>query len=99
MGSWRDDFRIAKLESLIVNICQQLFADPKKPKPLPVSPIDYMIDWSGDGKEKRVIPKAQSTEEMKNVLMKFAKSQNANVKRKGLIDAKRGPVKKPIKKP
>ena len=47
IGAWRDDFRGAKLESLILNIVNQLFAEKGK-KPHVTTALDFMPDWSGD---------------------------------------------------
>ena len=43
IGDWRDDFRGAKLESLLVNIVNQLFAK-KGHTPVITSPLDFMMD-------------------------------------------------------
>ena len=90
IGKWREDFRFAKLESLLINIVNQLYHDPKKGKPAMTSPLDFMPDWSGEFKYQE--PKKQSVEEMKEVLMSIASSQNKKVKR-----VERPPVKKQIK--
>jgi len=86
IGTWRDDFRIAKLESLIVNIVQQLYAK-KGHTPTITTPLDYMPDWSGERKEAE--PKKQSVEEMKSILLGIAKSQNKRTERNS-----KPPVKK-----
>jgi len=72
IGKWRDDFRGAKLESLVVNIVQQLYAK-KGVKPIITTALDFMPDWLG---EKREEPKQQSVEEMKQVLLSLAAYQN-----------------------
>lgn len=77
IGSWRDDFRLAKIESLITNIVQQLYAK-KGTKPKLTTPLDYMPDWTGDREVAE--PKKQSVEEMKEILMSFASSQNKRAK-------------------
>jgi hypothetical protein len=89
IGTWREDFRLAKIESLITNIVQQLYAK-KGSKPAITSPIDFMVDWTGD---KVAEPKKQSTQEMKDILLGIASSQNKKVK--GLD---RPPVKKTNRK-
>ena len=72
IGSWREDFRLAKIESLITNIVQQLYAK-KGTKPKLTSPLDFMVDWIGDGRGNE--PKQQSVEEMKAVMMGLVKNQ------------------------
>jgi hypothetical protein len=76
IGEWRNDFRIAKLESLITNIVQQLYAK-KGVTPKLTTPLDFMVDWSGEAKVQE--PKKQSVEEMKQLLLGIAKSQNKKV--------------------
>lgn len=90
IDSLKDDIRIAGLESLITNIVQQLYADPKKGKPTSTTPLDFIIDWVGEEKE----PKKQSVEEMKAILMGLAKDQNKRV-----AGQNKPPVKKLNKKP
>jgi len=86
IGAWRDDFRIAKIESLITNIVQQLYAK-KGYTPTVTTPLDFMVDWTGDRKEEE--PKKQSVEEMKSILMGIAKTQNKRIERNS-----KPPVKK-----
>lgn len=85
IGSWREDFRFAKLESLITNIVQQLYAEKGK-KPTLTTPLDFMVDWAGDKVQES---KQQSVEDMKAVLMGLAKDQNKKVERQS-----KPPVKK-----
>ena len=85
IGEWRNDFRIAKLESLITNIVQQLYAT-KGSKPTITTPMDFMVDWSGD-KVQEV--KKQSVEEMKAVMMGIASSQNKKPKMRNTPPVKR----------
>jgi hypothetical protein len=56
IGTWRDDFRGAKLESLILNIVNQLYAK-KGSKPIVTTALEFMPDWTGD----RVDEKEKST--------------------------------------
>jgi hypothetical protein len=88
IGEWRNDFRGAKLESLIINIVQQLYAK-KGHSPIVTTPIDFMPDWLG---EKEIGPKKQSVEEMKEILLSFARRQNKEVERQGSM-ATRPPSK------
>jgi hypothetical protein len=77
IGSWREDFRGAKLESLITNIVQQLYAK-KGSTPKVTTPLDFMVDWSGEKQEAE--PKKQSMEDMKSILLGIAKAQNKKVR-------------------
>ena len=86
IGTWRDDFRFAKLESLIINIVQQLYAK-KGSTPKITTPLDCMTDWSGEGKFQE--PKKQSVEDMKSILLGIANVQNKKI---------RGANKPPVKK-
>ena len=85
IGTWRDDFRLAKIESLITNIVQQLYAK-KGTKPVLTTPLDFMVDWTGD---KGHEPKQQSVEEMKAVMMGFMNDQKKQAERRS-----KPPVKK-----
>ncbi len=88
IGTWRDDFRIAVFEALVLNIAQKVHSDPKKGVPKDVSPMDFMPDWLGERKQK-----GQSVEEMKQILMSFAESQNKKVNKR-VRQTTRKPVKK-----
>ena len=77
IGTWRDDFRLAKIESLITNIVQQLYAK-KGHTPKLTNPLDFMIDWAG---ERKPVVKQQSVEAMKQALRSIANSQNKKVER------------------
>ena len=78
IGKWRDDYQFAQLESLLVNIITHLFHDPKKGKPVDTTPLDFMVDWTGEGKYSE--PKKQSVEQMKQVMMDIATNQNKRVR-------------------
>lgn len=68
IGTWRDDFRIAHLESVIMNIVNSIYSEKGK-KPELAQPIDFLPDWSGERKElKEAKVYKQSTEEMKRIL-------------------------------
>ena len=75
VGSWRDDFRLAYLNSLITNLTIGVHG---KKGAKHTSPMDFMLEW-GEGKKE---PKTQSVEEMKEILMAFAKRQNKSVAKK-----------------
>lgn len=86
VGKWRDEFQIASLSSLIVNIVNQLYHKEGE-TPKIVSAIDFMPDWSGEKKQS----KKQSVEEMKQVLLGIARTQNRMIERKRKV----GIVQKP----
>lgn len=87
IGTWREDFRLAKIESLITNIVQQLYAK-KGSKPKLTTPLDFMVDWTGEGVVQE--PKKQSVEEMKATLMSFANAQNKKVGMRNKPPVKKG---------
>lgn len=75
VGTWRDDFRMAYLASLIQNIVLSLY--PKKGvKPQLTTPTDFMPIWDEELRKIKSTPKKQSVEEMKSLLLALAKSQN-----------------------
>lgn len=71
IGTWRDDLRIASLESLITNIARSVYHDPKKGKLEHVSPEDFMMKW-GETEAQKPEPKVQSPEEMAQALRSIA---------------------------
>lgn len=83
IGTWRDDFRLAYLSSLITNLT--LSVHGKKGVKM-TNPMDFMLDWDGTMKQE---PKKQSVEEMKEILMQFAKTQNKRVERRNTPPIKR----------
>lgn len=80
IGTWRDDYRIAALSALIMNIVNVLFHEKGKAKPKLVNPLDYMPKWIGESDKKEV--KEQSVEEMKVIFRNIEKYQNKEVKQK-----------------
>ena len=100
IGSWREDYRIAVLDALIVNIVSKLYAK-KGSTPKEVLPTDFMPNWTG---EKR-IERKQSVSDMKQVLMSIAaaakkKEQQDSIdkeraKRPPMAFKPRPPVRKP----
>lgn len=75
VGTWRDDFRMAYLASLIQNIVLCLY--PKKgEKPKLTTPSDFMPVWDEELRKIKSTPKKQSPEEMKHLLLALARSQN-----------------------
>jgi len=75
IGTWREDFRLAYLSSLVTNLTISVHG---KKGAKHTTPMDFMLDWTGTTKE----PKKQSVEEMKEILMAFAKRQNKSVAKK-----------------
>lgn len=73
IGTWRDDFRMAQLATVFVNM--MIWAHGKKGAPQ-AKLIDYMPDWRG-GREK--VQEVQSVEEMKKFLLGFAKRHNKRI--------------------
>jgi hypothetical protein len=86
VGTWRDDFRMAKVESLIVNISNAIH-HKKNVTPAITSPIDFMVDWTGEEKPEA---KKQSVEEMKEIFVSMAKEHNERVGRMSMLN-KRSP--------
>ena len=87
VGKWRDEFQIASLSSLIVNIVNQLYHKEGE-TPKVVSAIDFLPDWSG---ERKIEPKKQSVEEMKRVLLGIARGQNKMIERKRKVGISQKP--------
>jgi len=79
IGSWRDDFRIAKLESLLTNIVQQLYAK-KGSAPTITTPLDFMPDWSGERAD--IKPEKSLADEIKQVFSGIASNKEKKVERK-----------------
>ena len=76
VGEWRNEFSMARLTAMVVNIANALY--PKKGhKPVVTSPIDFMPDWGGDQVEKEI--EKQSVEDMKQILLGIARVQNRKV--------------------
>ena len=96
IGSWRDDYRMAVLDSLIINIVSKLYAK-KGHTPKEVLPTDFMPNWTG---EKR-IERKQSVADMKSVLMNIAKAakQKEAQDKRDQVASKRLPssLKKPTR--
>jgi hypothetical protein len=84
IGTWRDDFRMSFMASLLTNLTIKV--NGRKGAAL-TNVKDFLLDWSGDLK----IGKQQSIEDMKTVLLQIAKDQNRKVSMK---EGKTLPVKK-----
>lgn len=76
IGTWRDDFRLAYLSSLVTNIA--IRTQGKEGTKLTV-PTDFMLEW---GKEKEEIVQ-QSMEDMKMTILEIAHTQNVKVAEQG----------------
>lgn len=74
IGTWREDFRMAYLASLITNLT--ISVNGKKGTKL-TKPIEFMPDWSGSHEKGR-----QTAEEMKEILLALAKTHNRALKAK-----------------
>jgi hypothetical protein len=85
IGTWREDFRMASLASLIENIVQHLYAK-KGTKPKAVTPLDHMPNWGDDSRMQKETVK-MSVEDMKKVFLSIASTQNKKVKNDKRIDA------------
>ena len=81
IGTWRDDFRMAFLSSLVTNLTVQVHG--KKGTKLMV-PIDFMPEW--DMERKTMVVKKQTMEEMKAFALNFAKEHNKQFKKKQIIN-------------
>jgi hypothetical protein len=86
IGTWREDFRLAYLSSLITNLTISVHG---KKGAQHTSPMDFMLDWTGEKK----IGKKQSVEEMKAVLMSLANTQNQKVEKKNKPPVKKTDIK------
>ena len=82
IGEWVEEFRFARLQSLILTIALK-WAAGKKPVD-PVDVLDFMPDWLGE-KE----PKKQTVEQMKTILLGLAKHQNKKVATQAKIKERR----------
>lgn len=75
IGQSRDDFRMAKLASVIANAVIQVHG--KKGAKLTV-PKDFMPEW-----DVEKLKRQQTVEEMKQAMLAIASAQNKKLKNKG----------------
>lgn len=75
IGTWRDDFRMASLAALMINITALTHRKKSSDKPRMIEPIEVMPDWAGE-LQKRV-SKIQSTEDMKQILLGLVASSKS----------------------
>jgi hypothetical protein len=71
IGTWREDFRMAYLSSLITNLTISVHG---KKGAKTTSPIDFMPEWDKDA--IKLGKPTQTVEEMKQILLGIAKTQN-----------------------
>lgn len=94
IGSWRDDYRMASIQSTLVNIHNAHVGEGEKP--VVTKPWDFMPIWDKVEREKQAVEKEQSQrqspEEIKNTLFAVMGVQNYIVK-----DGKRIRIRKPPK--
>ncbi len=77
IGTWRDDFRMAYMSSLITNLTISVHGK-KNTKHTDI--MDFMPRWDNVGDEKQI--KKQSLDDMKKALIDIASSQNKKEARK-----------------
>jgi hypothetical protein len=85
VGTWRSDFQMAQLISLIHNIFNSLYCK-KGHHPTITNALDFMPDWDGEG--KKPIVKKTSPEEIKQIFTDMAKEFDREEKRKKRINIK-----------
>jgi hypothetical protein len=78
IGTWREDFRVAELLSLITNTARAVHG--KKGIKMS-SPSDFMPNWDALASGIPQVKK-QSAEEMKQILLSMASTHNRKVKNK-----------------
>lgn len=83
IGEWREDFRMASLQTTIFNLALQIHG--KKGAKL-AEVKDFLPEWDSEGK----VPKVQTMEEMKAWALNFAQVHNASLN-KGISPPKRVP--------
>ena len=95
IGTWRDDYRIAILDALVVNIVSKLYAK-KGAVSKEASPMDFMPNWSGDAPTQQ----KQSVGEMKSALMQLAKMSQRREKENAMLQRRaKIPPSELMKKP
>jgi hypothetical protein len=75
LGTWREDFRLAYLCSLVTNL---VISTHGKTGAKHTLPTDFMLDW--DLEKKKGVVKQQTVEQMKEVLFEIAKTHNKKLK-------------------
>lgn len=82
IGSWREDFRMAYLASVITNLALSIHGQKGVKM---TTPMDFMPDWSGERKEE---PQQQSVDDMKKIFMELA-GEPTTVKKELAIKSKK----------
>jgi hypothetical protein len=72
IGSWREDYRLAYITSVITNIATSVHGEKNAKYS---NPMDFMLNWDMED-NKEVEPEKQSTEQQKEWLLNFATRQN-----------------------
>lgn len=79
IGDWKEDYRLAFLSSLFVNVNRRIH-DKKGSKM--TTPEDFLITWGADRLQKEDnATQQQSMEEMKNILFSMASKQKKTKKK------------------
>lgn len=88
IGSWRQDFNTAQLSSLILNIVNALYQDPKKAKPKDYTPAEFMPIWDAETEAiRKAVEERQTPDQMREFLLGIAETQNARIKREERVKA------------
>jgi len=74
IGTWRDDFRMALLASIITNVAMGMAGVKGKM----TKPLDFMPNWSGEEVDDTMT--AQSPDDILNAFKKIISVQNKNKK-------------------
>jgi len=90
IGTWRADYRMAALSSLIMNGMIAWSGDKEEKKP--TVPLDFMPDWGGDNEKEAP---QQSVEDQKRVLRALVSGQKKRLEREKDLEetSKRTPIK------
>lgn len=81
VGTWREDFRIASLQSMITNIVRSLYPPEGAKEPEMTNPADFMVDWGQEPEETKE-PKKQTVEQMKQMMYAIAGAFGGNKSKK-----------------
>lgn len=90
IGTWREDYRTASLEALMVNIIQSLYHKENE-TPQTTTAIDFMPIWDKEARKVAEKPVQQSITDMKDLLMSLANSQNKKEERKKALQDRKPP--------
>lgn len=90
IGTWREDYRTASLEALVVNIVQSLYHKEGE-VPKSTSVVDFMPIWDKESRKVAEVTERQSVTDMKEILMSIANSQNKKEERKEALKNRKPP--------